>query len=185
MIESIKENLSIKKRLIVGIDGRCAAGKTTISEKIAKEFDGSIIHMDDFFLPKELRTKERLEEVGGNVHYERFLLEVCQKFKSNDDFSYRVFSCKTMDYVSERFINNNGLIIIEGAYSLKNMFREIYDMAFFMDVDRITQKERIIARGGDYDVFSAKWIPLEEKYIINEKPNEFAKVIDTQKIHRN
>ncbi|MEG1028037.1 MAG: uridine kinase, partial [Oscillospiraceae bacterium] len=77
-----------------------------------------------------------------------------------------------------------GLIIIEGAYCLKNMFREIYDMAFFMDVDKLTQKQRIINRGGDYSIFSAKWIPLEEKYIVNEKPNEFAKIIDTTKIHR-
>ena len=32
--------------------------------------------MDDFFLPMELRTAERLEEPGGNVHYERFSAEV-------------------------------------------------------------------------------------------------------------
>ncbi|MEG0895400.1 MAG: uridine kinase, partial [Oscillospiraceae bacterium] len=64
MIESIKKNLELKQKLIVGIDGRCAAGKTTISEKIVKELGGSIIHTDDFFLPMELRTKERLAEIG-------------------------------------------------------------------------------------------------------------------------
>ena len=29
-----------------------------------------LISMDDFFLPIPLRTKERLQSAGGNVHYE-------------------------------------------------------------------------------------------------------------------
>ena len=44
---------------IIAIDGRCAAGKTTLAARLAKELGGDVIHMDDFFLPLELRTEER------------------------------------------------------------------------------------------------------------------------------
>lgn len=33
-------------------------------------------HMDDFYLQGRQRTYERLNEVGGNVDYERFAKEV-------------------------------------------------------------------------------------------------------------
>ena len=34
---------------IIAIDGRCAAGKTTLAARLAKELGGDVIHMDDFF----------------------------------------------------------------------------------------------------------------------------------------
>ena len=89
-----------------------AAGKTTaalmLQQKIAaergltsaKEIEQKIkiIHMDDFFLPPKLRTEARLNEPGGNVHYERFMEEVVMKLRSEECFEYRIFDCHVMDY---------------------------------------------------------------------------------------
>lgn len=33
---------------IIAIDGRCAAGKTTLAARLAKELGGDVIMMDDF-----------------------------------------------------------------------------------------------------------------------------------------
>ena len=83
MINEIYEQISTKlknvSRMVVGIDGMAAAGKTTLAAELADKFCGEVIHMDDFFLPFELRTAERLKEPGGNVHYERFIDEVVSK----------------------------------------------------------------------------------------------------------
>ena len=73
---------------IIAIDGRCAAGKTTLAARLAKELGGDVIHMDDFFLPPALRTQERRSEPGGNVHYERFLTEVIPKLASGQASCY-------------------------------------------------------------------------------------------------
>ena len=81
---------------IIAIDGRCAAGKTTLAARLAKELGGDVIHMDDFFLPPALRTQERRSEPGGNVHYERFLTEVIPKLASGQAFSYQRFDCSRM-----------------------------------------------------------------------------------------
>ncbi|MBE6760366.1 MAG: hypothetical protein E7554_09850, partial [Ruminococcaceae bacterium] len=46
--------LSGRERVVVALDGRSAAGKSTAASLLARELDGEIIHMDDFFLPAEL-----------------------------------------------------------------------------------------------------------------------------------
>ena len=58
---------------IIAIDGRCASGKSTLSEDVKNTLDVNIVRMDDFFLPLSLRTPERFALPGGNVHYERFI----------------------------------------------------------------------------------------------------------------
>jgi hypothetical protein len=43
---------------------------------LSEQPDATIFHMDDFYLQGRQRTYERLNEVGGNVDYERFAKEV-------------------------------------------------------------------------------------------------------------
>lgn len=167
LMEAVGELLRYKKQVTVALDGRCAAGKTTAAADLAGIFQGQVIHMDDFFLPQELRTKERYEEAGGNVHYERFRAEVIEKLQRQNSFSYRVFDCKRMDYNGERNISGGGLLLVEGAYSMHRFFGQPYDLTAFFDIEKEEQKKRIIARNGEasYKSFKERWIPLEEKYL--------------------
>jgi len=155
------------QKTIVAIDGRCGSGKTTLADKIAGIVDAEIIHMDDFFLPAELRSAGRLGEAGGNIHYERFLDEVVAGIRSGEEFKYRKFSCKDMDYAGVAVVKNKPVIIVEGAYSLHPLYDHIYDIRIFCDIDGDEQKRRIIAREGAerYPQFRDKWIPMEELYI--------------------
>lgn len=154
-----------KKKYIIGIDGRCAAGKSLLAEELSYLFKGQVISMDDFFLPKELRTEERFEEPGGNVHYERFIEEVKNPIKSLKNPNYGVFSCKSMQIEYNKLILNKGIIIVEGSYSLREDLRDLYDFKIFVDVDVKEQFERISKRKkGNLNDFVERWIPLEEKY---------------------
>jgi len=87
----IIELLAEKEHITVAFDGRSAAGKSMAAEYLAKELDGEVIHMDDFFLPPEMRTEQRLGEPGGNVHRERFADEVLIGLRSGKIFEYRFF----------------------------------------------------------------------------------------------
>ena len=159
--------LTQKQRAIMAIDGRCAAGKTTLAHQLAVKYDAAVVHMDNFFLPAELRTPERFLEPGGNVHYERFLSEAAPHIKKGGPFKFRAFDCGRMDYSDWVFIPDARLIIIEGAYSLRPDFMDLYDIKVFMDIEPNEQRGRIIARNGEaaYMGFAEKWIPLEETYI--------------------
>ena len=59
--------------LVIAIDGRCGAGKTTLAQNLSQELSCSVIHLDHFFLRPQQRTPERLKQSGGNFDRERFL----------------------------------------------------------------------------------------------------------------
>lgn len=172
ILAEIDKLLKVKKKVIVGIDGPCGSGKTTLAQELAEFYKAQVIHMDDFFLPPALRTEERLSEPGGNIHYERFLQEVVANIKETDTFKYRIFSCRIMDYSGEAEIDlnsevhSNSIVIVEGSYSMHPLYDSIYDLKIFCDITSEEQKERIIKRNGleVYKNFETKWIPMEKIY---------------------
>jgi uridine kinase len=153
--------------MIIAIDGRAASGKTTLARQLAERLGAGVVHMDDFFLPPELRTEERLGQPGGNIHYERFIKEVLPRLTSGETFSYRLFDCGIMGYNGTRRVNKSPLRVVEGAYSHHPRFGGYADLRIFVDVAPETQRERVLNRGGPeaLTAFESKWIPLEEAYI--------------------
>ncbi len=164
--ESVEATGIQGKPFIVAIDGRAASGKSTLAQQLSELLDAEVIHMDDFFLPLSLRTKERLAEPGGNVHYERFAEEVIPYLQSPAAFSYRIFDCSKMDYEGGRFIGNKPVRIVEGSYSHHPKFGRYADLFVFSDVDEEEQMRRIRLRNGaeKAQMFAEKWIPMEERY---------------------
>ncbi|MCL2198789.1 MAG: uridine kinase [Defluviitaleaceae bacterium] len=154
------------KSFIIAIDGRAASGKTTLAAALAAEEKASVIHMDDFFLPPNLRTTERLNTPGGNIHHERFAEEVLPFIADGKPFQYRVFDCATCTYTTTRKIIHP-LIIVEGAYSHHPLFGSYMNLRIFSDISPEPQIRRIKNRNGTQaaTVFASKWIPLEEKYL--------------------
>lgn len=168
VIEYISKLERENKIVVVAIDGRTGSGKTTISHFLSFIFEediNSIIHMDDFFLPKELRTPERLKTAGGNIHSERFLEEVIP-FLRDETFRYRKFDCSTLDYSDFVEIKNNFIRIVEGSYSTHPIFGRYADVTIFSDISFEEQKNRILKRNGEekFKIFLNKWIPMEENY---------------------
>lgn len=111
---------------IVALDGRCASGKTALAQLLSKVTGAGVVHMDDFFLPAQLRTEARLAEPGGNVHYERLAEEVLNALKNPQAFRYRCFDCSCMTLGEEREIPEGSLRIVEGGVQLSSRLRGIY-----------------------------------------------------------
>ena len=64
------------------------SGKTTLANELSEMHNNiPIFHADDFFLLPELRTEERLNEPGGNIHYERMKAEVKRAEKDREELS--------------------------------------------------------------------------------------------------
>ena len=169
MLVSVKEKidqlLNERDRVMVAIDGNCAAGKTTLSAVLENEYDCNVFHMDDFFLRPEQRTAERYAQPGGNVDYERFQDEVLQPVLKGIDFSYRPFSCKTFSFCEPIAVTPKRLTIVEGTYSLHPYFGDVYDWKVFLAVDAQLQRSRILERPKHVqERFFSDWIPMEQQY---------------------
>lgn len=146
------------------IDGRAASGKSTLAADLAAVTGGSVIHMDDFFLPLELRTPERLDEPGGNIDYDRFIREVLPHLRGPRPFTYQRFECSSMA-LGEYQTVGEGCRIVEGSYSRHPKFGNYADTTVFCDVSPDEQMRRIRRRNPDLaDRFLNEWIPMEEKY---------------------
>ena len=168
-METIKkrmdELLAQKDRVIVAIDGKCTAGKTTLAGKLAALYDCNLFHMDDFFLRPAQRTPERFAEVGGNVDYERFMEEVLTPLKAGKAFSYRPFDCGTFTLAEPVSVVPKKLNIIEGTYSNHPYFGDPYDLKIVLTIDDQTQRERILQRPAFlHKRFFEEWIPMENRY---------------------
>ena len=166
LLDKTKQTLGVNPRAIIAIDGMCASGKTTFANRLSEEFGFEIVHTDDFFLPFEMRSEERLSQSGGNIHYERLIDEVIIPLKENKDFEYRVFDCSVGDYNEKRKILHNKPVVIEGAYSLHPEIPDIYDLRIFFCISSETQLARIEKRNGTQALkaFKEKWIPFESRY---------------------
>lgn len=152
--------------ILIGIDGMCASGKTTLGYYLKNEFDCNLFHMDDFFLGEHQRTQIRLNEIGGNVDYERFKMEVMTPILNGQNIIYRPYRCDIGKIQSGTEITYKRLNIIEGSYSQHPYFGELYHARFFMEISEKEQINRVQMRNGDEMLlkFRAEWIPKENDY---------------------
>lgn len=150
----------------IAIEGRCASGKTTMAGMLAKVLDAGVVHMDDFFLPLELRTEERFATPGGNVHYERVRDEVLPRLNTAECFTYQRFDCSKMILGEDISVAGSNYYIVEGVYSCHPALGNYMSFKVFSDVEKSEQIERIRRRDGEnmLENFQNLWIPLEEAY---------------------
>lgn len=161
VLNMIKE----RKPRVIAVDGPCASGKTTLVNDLRGKIDFSVVSMDDFFLPPELRSPARFIEKGGNVHYERFIEEVALPLSEKRPFTYRKFSCSTFTYTGEVHVPSGSLVIVEGSYALHPKVSVYWDVSILLSVDGNEQIRRLTLRSPDkIDMFISKWIPLENEY---------------------
>lgn len=171
--------MNSKDKVLVAIDGNSGAGKSTLSEILESIYSCNVFHMDHFFLRPELKTKERLDEVGGNVDYVRFNDEIIKGLKSGQDFKYQIYNCqieKLDKYIS---VFPRKLNIIEGVYSMHPVLIDNYDLKIFLRIDHKKQSHRILERNGNiiHQKFMNLWIPLENEYFEQFKIKEKSQIV--------
>lgn len=163
--EKVNTLLQTRGRAVIAIDGSCAAGKSTLASALAEGYESNVLHMDDFFLRPEQRTRERLAEAGGNVDYERFLEEVLLPLKTGETFSYRPYDCGTGSLKPPVQVTPKPVTIVEGTYSHHPYFGDVYDLRIFLTVSPEVRRRRILERPVFlHRRFFEEWIPMEQRY---------------------
>ena len=177
IIQKVNELLKNKERIVIAIDGRCTSGKTTLAKALAGALSAPFVSCDDFFLPKEKRTKERLLEIGGNMERERLYAEVLLPFIQGKAVNYRPFLCQNFTFGNAITLKKSRILIVEGSYSCHNDLWDCYDLHIFLDITQEEQKKRILARNPQKaDAFFTKWIPMEEAYFADGRVKEMAEL---------
>lgn len=162
-IDRLKES---KQPLLVAVDGDCCSGKTTLAKDLVAHYQCNIIHIDDFYLPLSMRSKERFEQPGRNIHWERLLKDVFIPLKNDEYVSYAKFLPETKKFSEPVVLEKNPITIVEGTYCLLPELRPYYDLILNLKLEKTTQYERIAQRETEEKVneFKNIWIPKSEVY---------------------
>jgi anaerobic ribonucleoside-triphosphate reductase activating protein len=146
---------------VVGIDGRCCAGKTSLAARLSRRLGAPVIHLDDFFPPGKKPDGD-----GVNIDTERFLEEAAPYLRSGEAFSYRRYICRAGEYSDPVAVPAAPLRIVEGSYALSPRLRGLYSVSVFMDIGAAAQRERLLTREGARGMraYAERWLPLEESY---------------------
>ncbi len=176
------ENQDYNEYLAVAIDGNCCSGKTALAKILEDFFDATVIHIDDYFLPKEKYTSNLQDEIGGNIDVDRLKREVLD----NDEVVINKFDCHSQAYTHEKTVSKKGVIIFEGTFSLLETIARYIDYAVLLTISSPDQKVRLSQRENQESVadFEARWLPQERKYL---NLLDFAKVnfyINSQNIEK-
>lgn len=152
--------------LLVAVDGRCASGKTSFAALCAQVFpDCNVFHMDDFFLPYEKRTPQRLAAPGGNVDYERAQAELFEPLSRGETVTFSRFDCASRALESPRAFPPRRLNIVEGSYSHHPVLAPYSGLKLFLTCSPAAQLSRLSRRAPEKLAdFQTRWIPMEEHY---------------------
>ena len=203
MIDAIRRSLAqqLESRgapLVVAIDGRSGAGKSTIATQLAAVMPATVIPTDDFFAA-ELTTadwnarspSERARDAIDWRRLRRLALEplcagraaVWHPFDfaagEHDDGSYAFASESVRREPSP-------LIILDGAYSSRPELADLVDCVILVDAPAATRRERLVLREApDFlEAWHTRWDAAEDYYFTEVRPREsFNIVVDSVESH--
>ena len=174
LLTAIDRALAEQDQVILAIEGGSASGKTTLAALLARIYDSTVFHADDFFLRPEQRTPARLAEPGGNMDRERLLKEVLLPLAQGQPAVFRRYDCHTQTLLEPTTISPKALNIVEGAYSMHPLLEKYYDLSVFLRISPELQRARILRRNGPEvaERFFSTWVPLEQLYFDALRPQE-------------
>lgn len=166
LLSAIDRHRRTHPQTLVALDGPCATGKTTLGGFLSRLYQCPLFHMDDFYLPPERKTAQRLAEPGGNVDAERFFTEVLSPLSRGETVRYRPYRCQSGTLGPELVVPPTPLAVVEGVYSLRPDLDPYYHVKCFLEVPWSTRRARLLNRNGaeGLERFEKLWIPLENAY---------------------
>lgn len=165
VLRVVRQLVQAGQPAIVAIDGRCGSGKTRLADYLQQEFSCNVFHMDDFYLPFAARMPDWMEQLGGNVDFERFRKEIIEPIQAGKPVQYRAYDCRMGDFRAPVERSAGLLTVVEGSYAHHPALDGYAARKVFLTCSEAEQTRRLQAREGErFEMFRTRWIPLEERY---------------------
>lgn len=200
LADQIREMLVERRNpLIVGIDGRSAAGKSTVASIIAQEFADThdsadavtVIEGDQFYAGGSSESwdhKTASQKAAGVIDWRR-QREVLAQLLQDGCAEWRPFDWEAENWDTDTVplspipivTQSAPVIIMEGAYSCRPELHELLDVRVLLSVPPNIRRRQLLDREGyDYRAdWEARWSEAENYYFHNVMPPErFDLVLD-------
>lgn len=166
LLTAIDRILAEKQKAVLAIEGGAGSGKSTLADTLREIYGCTVFHADDYFLRPEQRTRERMEEIGGNMDRERLETEILRPLKDGKTVVWRRYDCCTQSLCPVEEASPAALTVVEGSYSMHPRLAGYYDLSVFLRVDPALQVRRIRDRNSTEMAqrFFDVWLPMENRY---------------------
>ena len=161
---------------LVAIDGRGAAGKTSLSLYMQSLMPELVyVYGDDYFEPTPG------EKAWGSFNEERFFNDVIKPLQAgNTEFTYCPYDWHRVPHISTQNIKIKKGLCLERSYSFA--FDIKWDLKIWVETPRKVTLERGISRSTETkeraeEVWRELWKPMEDGYIKDSQPVEIADLV--------
>lgn len=123
--------------VLVGLDGCCGSGKTTLAGQLAQRLpECTVLHTDDYYLPLDRRTPDWMHTPAANMDLARLRTEVLDPARAGQPFTVRAYSCRQGRYLPPEERIPGAVVLVEGSYSHHPALADCYDLRIFLRCSR-------------------------------------------------
>ena len=160
---------------LIAIDGPAGAGKTTLAEKLFRDFSKnntvSVIHMDDLYAGWHDPFSEDLSARLTNI---------LESYRLHEEFTIAIFNWATMSFNSMRAISPNDILIIEGVGAAQKVVRDAGAITYWLDIEPSIGLTRVLKRDGfQIEEQMKQWQLDQDRYFARDLTRINAKHIIT------
>lgn len=155
-----------EKRILIGITGESASGKSTICKEIGRIIDAcqmpiTIINADNYFrdisdLIKKYGSFDILRDNGHDIDApENFRLELLYEHANalkdgTDIMAPKYLTNGTgVSVLNATPVKSNKIVVIEGMATMFEPVRDLFDIKIYVEVERKTRRKRFLERAKD------------------------------------
>jgi uridine kinase len=169
-----------RPRILVGIDGPGASGKSTLAGLLADHLAHAVVvHADDFYLPTTIRHS-REGEAGALFDLPRLAQQlVIPATSSGLALRYQRYDWDRDSLVEWIDVPPGVPVVVEGVYCLQRQMRAMYTYTVFCRAEAAIRLRRGLARDGEEAraMWVEEWMPAEDRYVVGERPDDFADLV--------
>lgn len=189
LIQNILEKWKSNRIFVLGIDGLGGAGKTTFTQSMEEDLRNkgvnvSVLHIDDFIHPKEVRYDNSRAEWECYYYlqwrYDYLISEILSPIHQGIpiDKEIEVYDKDNDRYINRRLkIEHNSVAIIEGVFLQRPEVRSFLDYVIYLDAPKEDRLSRVLKRdtyiGNELDILTKyrnRYFPAEDKYLEENAP---------------
>jgi uridine kinase len=161
--------------LLVGIDGCGGAGKSTLAEELAAEQENvQVVHIDDFYKPKDERVEvTETTPVHVNFEFKRLKQQILEPLERGEPATYRTADGGTKQ------VKPNGYIIVEGLGTLGTELRNHFGFKVWVDALEAVRRQRGVERDSEdwANIWDNEYLPQDARYVAEQQPQAAADIV--------
>lgn len=165
--------------IVVALDGRSGAGKTSLATDVASNVDAAVVHGDDFYrdmLDVDRRALSPVQGVDRYFDHQRLRQEALEPLVRRQAARFGCFNwMEGAGLTRPVTVEARDIVVVEGVYSARPEFDDLLDLKVLVEVSDHIREHRRRARPRtvsreDPQSWDTRWEAAERVYFDTIRP---------------